>query len=148
MYTRTSGFSHYQRVFRIEQVESARVCEPTTMQSEAMRRSGVAGEAPAPAGWPANRRRGVAQLAEQRSPKPQVAGSSPVAPAEYVRRRCGPGRPEEEPDEKLKRRRCGPGRPEEEPDEKLKRRRCGPGRPEEEPDEKLKRRRCGPGRPE
>ena len=25
--------------------------------------------------------RGVAQLAEQRSPKPQVAGSSPVAPA-------------------------------------------------------------------
>ena len=26
-------------------------------------------------------RRGVAQLAEQRSPKPQVAGSSPVAPA-------------------------------------------------------------------
>ncbi len=27
-------------------------------------------------------RRGVAQLAEQRSPKPQVAGSSPVAPAQ------------------------------------------------------------------
>jgi hypothetical protein len=28
-----------------------------------------------------SRNRGVAQLAEQRSPKPQVAGSSPVAPA-------------------------------------------------------------------
>src|SRR5918997_446436 len=43
------------------------------------------------------RHRGVAQLAEQRSPKPQVAGSSPVAPAtagcagsEYGNERAAP----------------------------------------------------------
>src|ERR1700759_5429406 len=80
MYTRTSGFSHYQRVFRAGG-ERAPYVSRRRCRAEAMRRSGVAGEVPAPAGWPANRRRGVAQLAEQRSPKPQVAGSSPVAPA-------------------------------------------------------------------
>src|ERR1700730_15514625 len=63
MYTRTSGFSQYQRVFLLSW------------------RARASGKASARAGWPANQRRGVAQLAEQRSPKPQVAGSSPVAPA-------------------------------------------------------------------
>lgn len=32
-------------------------------------------------GWRKPAQRGVAQLVEQRSPKPQVAGSNPVAPA-------------------------------------------------------------------
>ena len=32
-----------------------------------------------------NRRRGVAQLVEHRSPKPRVAGSSPVSPAKAFR---------------------------------------------------------------
>ena len=35
--------------------------------------------------WALDPRRGVAQLAAQRSPKPQVAGSSPVAPATVIR---------------------------------------------------------------
>src|SRR5574337_2001115 len=73
--------------------------KPATMQSVAMLRSGVHAEAGDDAersdaeerrmfGSPGTRRlacqprRGVAQLAEQRSPKPQVAGSSPVAPAD------------------------------------------------------------------
>ena len=45
------------------------------------------------------RRRGVAQLAEQRSPKPQVAGSSPVTPATA---RHGAGTPEP-PDGRIRR---------------------------------------------
>src|SRR5271155_635855 len=94
MYTRTSGFSHYQRVFL--QLESARVmrADDDAERSDAEER--LKGKAPACAGWPANQRRGVAQLAEQRSPKPQVAGSSPVAPADMTSGddagRDGPGR--------------------------------------------------------
>ena len=40
---------------------------------------------------PPGRHRGVAQLAEQRSPKPQVAGSSPVTPAPHATTRAGAG---------------------------------------------------------
>ncbi len=62
-------------------------CEP--------RRSGLAR---AWSGLACQPRRGVAQLAEQRSPKPQVAGSSPVAPAEGERSTTMQARPEEETD--------------------------------------------------
>src|SRR5689334_8959797 len=67
MYTRTSGFSHYKRaVCRFAITDRGRACHVS----------------PGTSGLACQPRRGVAQLAEQRSPKPQVAGSSPVAPAE------------------------------------------------------------------
>ena len=68
MYTRSSGFPH---------VSALSVGDESTERG-ARELCGPPGRMQV--GLPTSR--GVAQLAEQRSPKPQVAGSSPVAPAE------------------------------------------------------------------